>query len=191
MSEPAISRMSLSEFLRWDDGSETRYELLGGFPVAMAPPLEGHRIIAMRLAARIDAALASRRPCNAQTEAGVLHPERADTFFVVDLGVSCAPYQAGRQYLQDPILLVEIQSPSTERHDRRVKLPAYRRIASVEEILFLDSDARFAQLHHRNASGWLIDIVDGDGILNLHSIGIDIAVSELYDGIVPPADGGT
>jgi Uma2 family endonuclease len=183
--------MSLSEFLRWDDGSETRYELLGGFPVAMASPLEGHRVLAARLLVRLETALTSRRPCNAQTEAGVLHPERADTFFVADLGVSCAPYQADRQYLQDPILLVEILSPSTERHDRRVKLPAYRRIDSVEEILFLDSDARFAQLHHRHASGWLTDIVDGDGVLNLQSIGIDIAMSELYDGIVPPGEAAT
>ena len=70
MAEPAIKPMTLDEFLRWDDGTETHYELIGGFPVAMAPPAEAHRILAMRLVSRIDAALASRRPCNAQIEAG-------------------------------------------------------------------------------------------------------------------------
>ena len=35
MPEPAIKPMTLDEFLRWDDGTETHYELLGGFPVAM------------------------------------------------------------------------------------------------------------------------------------------------------------
>jgi Uma2 family endonuclease len=38
MAEPAISRMTLEEFLRWDDGTDARYELIDGFPVAMAPP---------------------------------------------------------------------------------------------------------------------------------------------------------
>ena len=38
MADPAARRMTLDEFLRWDDGTETRYELVDGFPVAMAPP---------------------------------------------------------------------------------------------------------------------------------------------------------
>jgi Uma2 family endonuclease len=38
MAELAIKPMTLEEFLRWDDGTETRYELVGGIPVAMAPP---------------------------------------------------------------------------------------------------------------------------------------------------------
>ena len=48
MSELAVKPMTLDEFLRWDDGTETHYELIGGFPVAMAPPAEAHRILAVR-----------------------------------------------------------------------------------------------------------------------------------------------
>jgi Uma2 family endonuclease len=54
--------MTLEEFLRWDDGPDTRYELIDGVPVAMAPPAEVHGILAVRLVSRIDAALATRRP---------------------------------------------------------------------------------------------------------------------------------
>jgi len=61
MAEPATRRMTLEEFLRWDDGTDTRYELIDGVPVAMAPPAQAHRILAVRLVSRIDAALASRR----------------------------------------------------------------------------------------------------------------------------------
>jgi len=74
--------MTLEEFLRWDDGTDTRYELIDGFPVAMAPPAEAHRIMALRLGSRIDAALAGRRPCNAQIEPGVVRPDRADSYYV-------------------------------------------------------------------------------------------------------------
>jgi Uma2 family endonuclease len=176
--------MTLDEFLRWEDGTDTRYELIGGLPVAMAPPLEAHGVLAIRLGSRIDAALAGRRPCRASIEAGILHPERADTFFVADVGVTCAPY-ARRQYMQDPILLIEILSPSTERHDRRVKIPAYQQIASVQEILMIDADARYTALHRRQGEQWIIQISRGDeGVISLASVGIDIPMSELYEGLV-------
>jgi len=38
MSESAIKRMTLAEFLCWEDASDTRYELPWGVPTAMAPP---------------------------------------------------------------------------------------------------------------------------------------------------------
>ena len=44
MSETAFKRMTVAEFLRWEDGTDTRYELLGGCPVAMAPPPIAHGI---------------------------------------------------------------------------------------------------------------------------------------------------
>jgi len=60
MSEVVVKRMTVAEFLRWEDGTDTRYELLAGQPVAMAPPAVAHGILALRLGARIDAALRSR-----------------------------------------------------------------------------------------------------------------------------------
>jgi hypothetical protein len=49
MAEPAIGLMTLDEFLSCagDDGTETHYELVGGFTVAMAPPAEAQRILAI------------------------------------------------------------------------------------------------------------------------------------------------
>ena len=37
MAEPARRRMTLDEFLAWDDGTDRRYELWGGGVTAMAP----------------------------------------------------------------------------------------------------------------------------------------------------------
>lgn len=125
--------MTLDEFLRWDDGTDSRYELIGGFPVAMAPHGEAPGVLAARMAARLEDALASRRPCRAAMEAGVVAPDRADSFFVADLAATCAPYEPRQQFVRNPILLLEILSPSTERHDRRIKLPSYHQLGSVEE----------------------------------------------------------
>jgi Uma2 family endonuclease len=189
MSDAAIRKMTLDEFLGWDDGTDTRYELIAGFPAAMAPPLEGHRTLAMRLGTRIDAALAGRRPCRVETETGILHPDRADTFFVADVGATCAPYERRRQHMQDPILLIEILSPSTERHDRHAKIPAYRRIASVQEILLVDSDDRYVELHRRQGDQWIIHILRGSAeVISLASVGIEISMADLYEGFEFPEE---
>ena len=55
MAEPAAKRMSLAEFLEWDDGTDTRYELIDGRPRAMAPPIEAHgTIVSGEIAAELD-----------------------------------------------------------------------------------------------------------------------------------------
>jgi Uma2 family endonuclease len=187
MAEPAIKRMTLEEFLRWDDGTDTRYELIDSYPVAMAPPAEAHRILAVRLVSRIDAALAGRRPCNAQIEPGVVRPDRADSYYVPDIAVTCEPNEPGRQAMVDPILIVEILSPSTERTDRRLKLPAFQTIESVREIMFIDADSHHAELYRRQNDHWRIQLVRGAGAtLFLASVDLRISMSELYEGIAIP-----
>jgi Uma2 family endonuclease len=188
MSERAIKRMTLEEFLRWDDGTDTHYELIDGFPVAMAPPAEAHRILAVRLVSRIDAALAGRRPCNAQIEPGVVRSDRADSYYVPDIAVTCRPNEPGRQAMAEPILIVEILSPSTERSDRRLKLPAYQNIESVREILLIDADSHHAELYRRENNHWGIELVRGaHATLFLASVDFQISMSELYEGIAIPA----
>ena len=190
MSEPALRPMTLDEFLRWDDGTDTRYELIGGFPLAMAPPARP-QVIAARIVARLEEALRRRRPCRALVEAGILHPDRADTFFVADIAMTCAPYEPGDQSVDAPLLLIEVLSPSTERHDRRIKLPAYQRIGSLQEIVLIDSDMPFAELYRRQGDIWTVQSIQGiDSLLPFASIGVEIAMAELYEGIAPDSATG-
>ena len=184
MADSVVKPMTLEEFLRWDDGTETHYELIGGFPVAIAPPAEAHRILAMRLGSRIDAALAVRHPCNAQIKTGVVRTDRADTYFEADIAATCEGNEPGRQAIKDPFLIVQILSPGTERHDRRVKLPAYRQIPTVQEIVLIASDGHCAELHRRVGAQWITEILRGaDARLELMSTDIEILFADLYEGI--------
>ena len=187
MSEAAVKRMTLAEFLRWEDGTDTRYELLGGCPVAMAPPAIAHGILALRLGARIDAALRSRSPCFGQSEAGIARPDRNDTCYIADLAVTCTPPERGQQLLQDPLLIVEILSPGTALYDRQTKVSDYRRMPSVQEILLIDSASIFAEVLRREGDRWITEIVRGpQATLSLASIGLTAAISDLYEGIELP-----
>jgi Uma2 family endonuclease len=161
MSELAVRRMSVAEFWRWEDGTDTRYELRDGVVVAMAPPAPAHGFLAARLCARIEGALRSRRPCMVQVEAGIARPDRNDTCYIADLAVTCPPPERGQQLLQEPLLIVEILSPGTALYDRQTKVSDYRRIASVEEILLIDSASFFAEVLRREGDRWITEIVRG------------------------------
>jgi Uma2 family endonuclease len=184
MSELATRPMNLADFLRWDDGTDARYELVGGCPKAMAPPARAHGILCARLAGMIDASLRVRRPCAAQTEAGITRTDRDDSFYVADIAVSCRPYERGEQLVKDPILIVEILSPGTERHDRQVKIPVYRSIDSVGEILLIDSESIYAEVLRREGDRWITALVRGrDAVLRLASTSLSVPMAELYEGI--------
>lgn len=184
MAEPALGPMTVAEFLRWEDGTDTRYELLAGEPVAMAPPAVAHGVLAVRLAARIDAALRARRPCIVQSEAGIVRPDRDDTCYIADLAVTGAPLQPGQQLIRDPLPIVEILSPGTVAHDRHTKVADYRRIASVQEILLLDSERVFAEILRRDGERWLSEIAQGrDAVLSLAAIDLAVPTDELYEGL--------
>jgi Uma2 family endonuclease len=184
MSEAAVKRMSIAEFLRWEDGTDTRYELREGVVVAMAPTATAHGFLTAQLCIRIGDALRSRRPCMVQVEAGIALPDRDDTCYVGDLAVTCTPPSRGDQLIRDPVLIVEVLSPTTGLYDRQIKVANYRRILSVEEILLIDSASIFAEVLRREGDRWITEIVRGpQAMVSLASIGLSVALADLYEGI--------
>ena len=125
MAEPATKQMTLDEFLRWDDGANTRYELIRGFPVAVVPPAVTHRMLAMRLVTRIDFSLANRRPFNVKLNAGVIPPHCGETFFVADIAaLSATPRQ--------PAYAEEFRLPGRVRSIHRIS--KWRRMTECREM---------------------------------------------------------
>lgn len=185
MSERTYKRMSVDEFLVWNDGTDTKYELIDGVPVAMAPTYGAHQIIAGNAARHIGNALDRRPPCHVRSEAGILKPNSFRNYFQADLAVTCKPHEPGQYAVPDPLVIVEILSRSTEDHDRKVKLPVYRSIASVQEIVLIHSEMLFVEVHRRlDDTRWQVDLLVEDGdVLTLDSVGFEGAVSALYANI--------
>jgi Uma2 family endonuclease len=138
-AEPAES-WKVEEFLAWDDGTDRRYELVGGQIVAMAPPSEAHAAIVSNLGGELHDRL--RSPSRLLAKFGVKPPDRDDSFYQFDLAVSCAPADPARRYVAEPEMIVEVLSPSTALHDRGRKLDHYRQLPSLKEILLVASEER-------------------------------------------------
>ena len=187
MSEAVLKGMTVDEFLRWEDGTDTRYELVNGFVFAMAPPMPAHGRLAVRLGGAIDTALGTRSPRAVQGEAGIVRADRDDTCYIADLAVTCEPLRADDRLLREPVLIVEILSHSTAAFDRQAKVPDYRRIPSVQEILLIDSETVFAEILRRDGEHWITEIVQGPAAtLALNSVPLAIPMAELYEGIALP-----
>lgn len=184
MAEAAIKLMSVEEFLAWDDGTDTRYQLFDGRPVAMAPAGRAHSVIAGRLARAVGNALVGKPGCEVFPEIGIRSASRPRTLYVADFAVSCSDALTGPGEIQQPVLIVEVLSPSTEATDRKRKLGDYRRLPSVQEIVLIDAAEMFCEVHRRTGEAWLTDLLLGaDALLTLESVGVDLALGELYAGI--------
>lgn len=72
LKDPPSSVRTVEQILAWDDGTDTRYELVGGEIVAMTPPSPAHSLIAGNLAREIGTRLSPQ--CRVFLEAGVRLP---------------------------------------------------------------------------------------------------------------------
>jgi Uma2 family endonuclease len=178
MANVAEKRMTVAEFLAWDDGTGTRYELIDGRPVAMAPVVPSHSIIVANLAHALRSRL--KAPCYAGSEAGVERPDRDDTFYEADVVVSCTPVASGMTAIPDPVVVVEVLSPSTIEHDRGRKAYDYRRIPSVQEIVLVASEQRHVVIWRRRGAKWEVEDLIGDATLELEAVGVEIALTAIY-----------
>jgi Uma2 family endonuclease len=170
--------MTVAEFLSWDDGTDTRYELIDGRPVAMAPVAASHSIIVINLGHELKSRL--KAPCYAGGEAGVARPDRDDTFYEADIVVSCTPVTAGIAAIPDPVVVIEVLSPSTIEHDRGRKAYDYRRIASVQEIALVASEQRHVEVWRRRGAKWEVEDLIGDATLKLEAVSVSIPFAAIY-----------
>ena len=122
--------------------------------------------------------LRTHRPsCRVMTSPGVIPHLRAQfNHRVPDLGVSCAPFTGARS-MADPVLLVEILSPSNEAKTR-ANAWAYATIPSVQEVLILSGTGVRGEILRQGDETPVI--VVGNETLCLHSIGYEGRLVDFY-----------
>lgn len=185
--EPAYKLLTVEEFLDSCPTDQRHYQLLDGVVVAMAPPGNAHQIILMNLGYELGGAVRANRPgCTLHGEAGIapLGLQGRD-HFEADIAFTCHPGDpAFRGIVPEPELIIEILSPSTERDDLFVKLPAYQNIPSVKEILYLESQKIAATVYRRQADGWdKVEVAGAVARLELYTIGLDVPLNDIYRGV--------
>jgi Uma2 family endonuclease len=176
-------RMSVDEFLAWTPSDHQFWQLVDGEPQAMAPPNRTHGAIQGELVRLIGNHLMERgSPCSVVDTPGVIPRVQSDiNIRVPDLAVTRSGYQVEETAISDPVLVVEILSPSNQAETWR-NVWAYTTIPSVQEILIVRTAAIGAELLRRNPDGTWPErpLLVEQGDLALDSIGFRVPLTALY-----------
>jgi Uma2 family endonuclease len=147
--------MTVDELLKWPgDGTGRRAELVDGVIRMQNPASDAHGTIRSNVHFRISGRLRKTPPqCRIVINRGVAPRLRTKrTYRAPELGVTCTPNRAYVHMLPDPMLLIEIRSPSNAEHAWR-NIPPYATLPSVTEILIVESTRMAAELLRRQADG--------------------------------------
>lgn len=186
MAEPTeipTHRMTVTEFFAWaDEQPSGRYELLDGEVVAMAPERVAHvqakaaAWLALRNAVR-DAGI----PCTAFGD-GLAVEIGPGTAYQPDALVNCGDRLPGAAMVApNPVIVVEVASPSTSRVDAIAKFRDYMTVAAVRHYLIVDPDKRITIHHAKAPDGRIATAILGTGTLALDPPGITIRVEDLFE----------
>jgi Uma2 family endonuclease len=169
--------MTVAEFLAYDDGTLTRYELVDGAMVAMNPPHPRHADIVENIGQSLAAQLVP--PCRVyRAEIGVAAGDQERNWREPDLVVTCVRPEAA--FVRAPRLVVEVLSPSTEKDDRTTKLDFYETLPSLEAVLLVWQDEQRVRLRSRGEAGWVDQDVIGSGTMAIPGLGVRLSLDEIY-----------
>ena len=177
--------MNVDEFLSWDAPKGYLWQLIDGVPLAMSPPTPLHGVIQSETGSLIRNHLVEHgRPCAVVTTPGVSPRFRSDrSFMIPDLAVTWSPADLTGKGLREPVVLIEILSPSNHAETWR-NIWAYMTIPALREILVIRTASLGVELLCRGEDGaWPEQpLALTGGTFTLASIGLTLPVSALYRG---------
>jgi len=178
MPSAAKKLMSLDEFLAWEREQPERYEFDGMVAKLMTGGSLDHSTIASNLhralseKLRGSGCMAFRGDAKVIANSAVRYP---------DLSVTCTSVAGRDDIVPEPVLIVEVVSPSTEREDRGRKKFDYFATPSIMQYAIVEQDERLVDLYTRTEVGWVNEVITGDAALKLSSIAIELTLDTIYE----------
>ena len=183
MSEAVLPRMSLEDFLDWQEGQEQRYELVDGRPMAAAGAKQKHDRIVTNAFIRIGGKL-DGDPCRPFTADQTVVPGVRSGQHP-DFGVDCGPFNPESMTATLPRVVLEVFSPATRSLDQIGKLDEYKTVANIEHITLVNPDDPVVILWSRAEDrSWNHETLRGlDTVLALPAIGVEVPLADLDVGL--------
>ncbi len=177
-------RLSIDEYLVWENQQVERHEFLCGEVFAMLGARRIHARVVMNLSRALGNALAGTR-CQAFSESAKVAPAD-NTILYPDIFVTCDPADLRTDMIfRAPKLVVEVLSPTTQAYDRQ-KFALYRRMASLLEYGLIDPDTQRVEVFRRGADGlWVLHDMSESMTLEFASVDFRMLLADLFDGVEP------
>lgn len=160
----------------------TLFELVDGRIVMMTNPTETHEQIASNIGAPLKLAMDARQ-CRCYQ--GGIRVQRSDDRAESDKArpdvvVRCGK-GTGRTYITDPLVVVEVPSPSTIDVDRGPKLEFYKSLPTLRHIALVYQDQMRVEHYRRGEAGFELEVLKAASEqLVLEAVGFQIALDRIY-----------
>lgn len=172
------------------EGSRERWEWRNGDIYCMSGAQPEHNVICLNIAAELRAALRNK-PCQTYPSDQRVKVHAGSPYLYPDVSVACEPRFAtinGLRTLLNPILIVEVMSPSTAADDRGTKFMQYQTLETLTDYLLVDS-ASIVVLHYRKRGDlWEPELLgDLDAEVDLPDLDVRLPIAEIYldSGLLP------
>jgi len=179
-----IARMSPAAFLEWERTQVEKHQLLGGEVFAMAGGGPRHNRLSARVVARLEGAL--EPPCAPFTSDQKVFIPASGNFVYPDATVVCGAivlHEGTSDVIDNPRVVIEVLSSSTEQHDRGDNWHGYRSVASLTDyVLVSQRSARLEHFARKSDGSWRYRVVGPGGALEL-TTGTILAVDDLFAGV--------
>lgn len=176
-----INLICEEDYLQGELHSDVRHEYMQGYVYAMVGTSKRHNLIAISVLTVLRAHLRSS-PCKVYVSD--VKVKIQDIFFYPDLLVSCSDNKLSPYYETDPMIVVEVLSPSTEARDRFYKRVAYQRIESLREYVLVEQDNMQVDIYRRETDGWTLEHYEIGDTVAFESIGFTIPIEEIYADVI-------
>jgi Uma2 family endonuclease len=175
------TRLTVDEYLAWAEDQPGRYELLNGTVHAMAPERAIHAKIKLAIHMALAAAIRARNlPCHVMPDGMAVRIDESTTYEPDGL-VYCGPeLPPSALEVPNPVVVVEVISPSSEKIDTSIKLVDYFRVPSVMHYLIVDPERPLIIHHARRSNDRLLTAIAGHGPIALDPPGLELALSDVY-----------
>jgi Uma2 family endonuclease len=183
--------MTEEQYLALDEATDGKYERLNGMVTMLRPPSslygadetivdmaggsDAHAALCMRVGLLLGNQLEDA-PCVVYSSDRRLKLPQGNHLFP-DLTVACGE-EIG-SLATDPIVIIEVLFPATEKRDRGAKLAAYKTLPSVQEYLLIGSEAQEIIVYRRESNWRPYHYQSGDQV-ELKSIGVSFPFDAVY-----------
>jgi Uma2 family endonuclease len=174
--------LGLDAFLAWEEHRPQRFELVGGVVRLVAGGTEGHD----RISGNVCAALRVRlrgSPCSAHQSNLKVVSRSAGAVMYPDAFVRCGPRDDRRTSVDDPVVVSEVLSEGTLKHDLLRKRLAYEAMPSLRRIFYVSTDEARLDMRVRGEDGvWGDDAAEGlESTAAMPEIGVGLPLAEVYE----------
>lgn len=180
-----LETISEEEYLKGELLSQVKHEYIAGRVYAMSGGSANHSGVASNFIRNVVGCSQGRR---CRTFTGDLSVRIEQSFGVIyfypDASVVCSPVDGDSQFTSEPVVVLEVLSPSTRRVDETSKLQGYLSLESLQVCLLAESDRPLVTVYRRAGDHFAVEVYDGrDAVISLEEIGTALALTDLYDGI--------